>query len=78
MTINLNSLKQALCFATNIKTKGKVNIMSDVYVNTSVAAIWNNLAANTSVDITRNGFFEVSQTGKSSPWLSLIMTSPRN
>ena len=59
-TINLNNLKQSLCFAVNIKTKGKGNLMSDVYVNTSISAIWNDVAANTSSDVTINGFVGVS------------------
>ena len=38
--------------------------MYDVYVNTSVSDICNDLDANTSVAVTRNGFFEVSQTDR--------------
>ena len=55
-TINLKNIKQGLCFAMNIKIKGKGNLISDVYVNTSVATIWNNLAANNSVAVTSNEF----------------------
>ena len=48
----------------NLNTKGKRNIIPDVYFNTSVADIWNYLAANSSVDVTRNVVVEVSQTGR--------------
>ena len=37
--INLSNSKQALCFAMNPKTKGKGNLMTYVYFNTSVAAV---------------------------------------
>ena len=61
-TNNLRDIKQYLCLAMSIKTKGEINIMSDVYVNTSVSTIWNALYANISVAVTRNGFVEVSQS----------------
>ena len=63
-TINRNNLKQKLCFTLNLNTKGKGNIMSDVYVNTSVPSIWNYLASKTSVSVTSNGFVKVSRTGR--------------
>ena len=65
-TINLNNIKQSLCFAMNIKTKGKGNVLSGVYVNTTFAAIQDDLAVNTSVSVTRNVLFEVSHTGENS------------
>ena len=46
----------------NLKTKRKLNIMSDVYVDTSVDSSWNALSANTSVSVTSNLFVEVSYT----------------
>ena len=64
MTIKLNNLKHVLLFAMNIKIKGKGNLMSDVYINASVADIWNDISANTSASVTRNGFSKVSQTGR--------------
>ena len=35
--------------------------MSDVYVNTSVSVIWNDISSYISVGVTRNGFVEVLQ-----------------
>ena len=37
--IYLSNSKQALCFAMNPKTKGKGNLMTYVYFNTSVAVV---------------------------------------
>ena len=63
-TINLSDIKQALCFSISIKTKSKVNIISEVYVNTIVSIIWGDLYSNTSVYVNRNVFVEVSHTGR--------------
>ena len=38
--------------------------MTDVYFNISVAVIWNDIDIHTSVDVTRNGFFEVLNPGR--------------
>ena len=65
-TINFSDIKQDLCLATNLRIKGKRNLMLGVYFNTSVASICNNLDSNTSIDVTRNWFFEISQTNKKS------------
>ena len=46
----------------NSKTKLKGNLLTDVYVNISVAATWNDISDNTNVFVTMNGFVEVSQT----------------
>ena len=46
----------------NINTQGKENLMSDISVSASVAALWNDLVDNTSFSVTSNGFVEVSQT----------------
>ena len=62
--INLRDTKQSLCLAVNFKTKGKVNLIPDVYVNTSVAAIWNALTSNINISVIRNGLVEVSQTDR--------------
>ena len=43
----------------NLNTKVDGNIMSYVYINTSVSVIWNDLDDNTSVAVTINGFVEV-------------------
>ena len=37
--------------------------MSDVYVNTSVSVVWNDIAANTNLFVNRNVFVEVSHNG---------------
>ena len=48
----------------NPKNKLKGNLMTDVYFNISVAVIWNDIDIHTSVDVTRNGFFEVLNPGR--------------
>ena len=63
-TTNLNNLKQFLCFDMNLKTKGKGNFISDIYVNSSDAGIWNDLVANRRVSISRYICVEVSHTGR--------------
>ena len=46
----------------NLDTKGKVNILADVYDNTIVDSIWNGIITKTSVDVVRIRFVEVSHT----------------
>ena len=47
----------------NLNTKVKGNFMPDIFVNTNVSAIWNDIANNTSADVASNVFVEFSHNG---------------
>ena len=63
--IYLSGSEQALCFDKKPNIKGKGNLIEYYCANTNVANIL-------------KGFGKLSQTEKSSPWVDLKMTPPRN